>query len=69
MLTLDSYLFLFITGVRGPVTFIGHAADILISAVVPSDFDVDPVHFFFQQKVAACQGGMRDIDCIFPSPR
>lgn len=33
VLTLESPLFLFITGVRGPVIFIGHTADILISAV------------------------------------
>lgn len=33
VLTLESLLFLFITGVRGPVIFIGHTADILISAV------------------------------------
>lgn len=33
MLTLESPLFLFITGVRAPVIFIGHTADILISAV------------------------------------
>lgn len=33
VLTLESPLFLFITGVRGPVIFIGHMADILISAV------------------------------------
>ena len=46
MLTLESPLFLLITGARAPVIFIGHMADISIFRQFPSDFDVDPGTFF-----------------------
>lgn len=55
VLTLESPLFLLITGVRGSVIFIGNTADILISAV---HFDVNPC------KVVTHQGGMCNIYCI-----
>lgn len=63
VLTLESPLFLFITGVRGPVIFIGHTADILISTV---HFWLwcQPPAIFLTKKVATRQGGMCNIYCI-----
>lgn len=49
VLTLESLLFLFITGVRGPVIFIWHMADILILAVYVRLW-CQPLQFSFPRR-------------------
>lgn len=63
VLTLESPLFLFITGSRGPVIFIGHTADILISAMYFWLW-CQPLQISLQKKFVTRQGGMYNIYCV-----